>query len=61
MTTTLSKENMLAQKPDEVRPTIAEISVDLLQDLQWAARGEAAAKDRAESGKGAGPSDNVRS
>lgn len=61
MTTTLPREEMVAQEPDEVRPSIADISVGLLQGLQWAGRaGAAAQEDRTASGQKAGPSDNVR-
>ncbi len=60
VTTTLPREEMLAQEPDEVRPAIADISVNLLKGLQWARQAESAAEDRTNSGRGAGPSDNVR-
>ncbi|CAL8471539.1 g11081 [Coccomyxa elongata] len=58
VTTTLPREEMLAQEPDEVRPAIAGINMNLLQGLQWARRAEVGAEDRTNSGRGAGLSDN---
>ncbi len=63
VTTTLARDKMLAQGPDAVRPTIAEISVEDLTGLRRtaaAAEPEEPASDRTASNQAAGPADNVR-
>jgi hypothetical protein len=67
VTTTLPKDEMLAQGPDAVKPAIADISVADLTGLKRAAQRGAgdetaapSSPERAASGEAAGPSDNVR-
>lgn len=62
VTTTLPEDQMRAQGPDAIRPTIAEITVDDLTGLKRAAADmDAGDSDRAASNVAAGPPDSVSS
>lgn len=63
VTTTLPEEQMLEQAPDAVRASIADISVDTLQSLDYPGEAQAdelLTAERAASNGSAGPSDQVR-
>ena len=63
VTTTLSEEQMLAQGPDAVRPSIADISVNALRSLEYAGAAQAEellSAERAAGNWSAGPSHQVR-